>query len=140
MIAFAYYASVYATIKRLFRPAFVAQRWLSTSLPCTSWRQLWAGLDGQTQRLFCAPRYGNGGASAMNEHFRAAVTYRDVCNSRLRCICLCVLLVAARTVPEDMDNLRAWMSSPAAISMRRDASKNGPYSTFCRLGQICQIF
>jgi MFS family permease len=71
-------------------------------------------LTGKLSDYFARRAMAAAGASAMNEHFRAAGLH-----TAMYAIPVCaafvsvVLLVAARTVPEDMDNLRAWMSSPA---------------------------
>jgi len=115
MIAFAYYASVYATIQEIVPPSLrgtaMALYFLAMYLLGGSFGPV---LTGKLSDYFARRAMATAGASAMNEHFRAAGLH-----TAMYAIPVCaafvsvVLLVAARTVPEDMDNLRAWMSTPA---------------------------
>jgi MFS family permease len=115
MIAFAYYASVYATIQEIVPPSLrataMALYFLAMYLLGGSFGPV---LTGKLSDYFARRAMATDGASAMNEHFRAAGLH-----TAMYAIPVCaafvsvVLLVAARIAPKDMDNLQAWMSSPA---------------------------
>jgi MFS family permease len=114
MIAFAYYASVYATIQEIVPPSLrgtaMALYFLAMYLLGGSFGPV---LTGKLSDYFAHRAMAAAGASAMNEHFRAsglhaAMLAIPVCDAF---VCV-VLLVAARTVRKDMKTLQVWMSSP----------------------------
>ena len=114
MIAFAYYASVYATIQEIVPPSLrgtaMALYFLAMYLLGGSFGPV---LTGKLSDYFARRAMAAAGAGAMNEHYRAfglhtAMFAIPVCDAFVSV----VLLVAARTVAKDMQALQVWMSSP----------------------------
>jgi MFS family permease len=114
MIAFAYYASVYATIQEIVPPSLrgtaMALYFLAMYLLGGSFGPV---LTGKLSDYFARRAMAAAGAGAMNEHYRAfglhtAMFAIPVCDVFVSV----VLLVAARTVAKDMQTLQVWMSSP----------------------------
>jgi MFS family permease len=114
MIAFAYYASVYATIQEIVPPSLrgtaMALYFLAMYLLGGSFGPV---LTGKLSDYFAHRAMAAAGASAMNEHFRAsglhvAMFAIPICDAFVSV----VLLVAARTVAKDMKTVQVWMSFP----------------------------
>src|SRR6266478_5291169 len=114
MIAFAYYAAVYATIQDLVPPSLrgtaMALYFLAMYLLGGSFGPV---LAGKLSDHYAKRAMATAGANALNEHFRAvglhsALYMIPVCSALL----VAVLLGACRTVPRDMRELQVWMSSP----------------------------
>lgn len=115
MIAYAYYASVYATIQEIVPPSLrgtaMALYFLAMYLLGGSFGPV---LTGKLSDYFARRAMATAGASAMNEHFRATGLHTAMFAIPISAaIVSAVLLVATRTVPNDMNSLQAWMSSPA---------------------------
>ena len=114
MIAYAYYASVYATIQDIVPPSLrgtaMAFYFLAMYLLGGSFGPV---LTGKLSDYFARSAMAAAGAGALNEHLRAVGLHNamyaiPVCSALLAV----VLLLATRTVSADMKELQVWMSSP----------------------------
>jgi len=115
MIAFAYYASVYATIQEIVPPSLrgtaMALYFLAMYLLGGSFGPV---LTGKLSDHFARRAMAAAGANGMNDHYRAAGLHTAMFVIPISAaIVSAVLLVATRTVAKDMEELQAWMSSPA---------------------------
>ena len=115
MIAFVYYASVYATIQEIVPPSLrgtaMAVYFLAMYLLGGSFGPV---LTGKLSDYFARRAMAAAGASGMNEHYRAAGLHTAMFAIPISAALVsAVLLVATRTVPKDMKTLQVWMSSPA---------------------------
>jgi MFS family permease len=113
MVGYFYYATVYATIQDLVPPSLrgtaMALYFLVMYLLGGSFGPV---LTGRLSDHFARHAMAAAGAYSLNEHFRAvglhgAMYVIPVCSALL----VAVLLSAARSVPRDMSELQAWMSS-----------------------------
>jgi MFS family permease len=114
LIAYTYYASVYAAIQEIVPPSLrgtaMALYFLAMYLLGGSFGPV---LTGKLSDYFARRTMAIAGASAMNEHFRAAGLHTAMYAIPISAaIVSAVLLVATRTVAKDMDDLRDWLSSP----------------------------
>jgi len=115
LIAYAYYASVYAAIQEIVPPTLrgtaMALYFLAMYLLGGSFGPV---LTGKLSDYFARRTMAAAGGSAMNEHFRAVGLHAAMYAIPISAaIVSAVLLVATRTVRKDMDDLREWLSSPA---------------------------
>lgn len=113
MIAYAYYASVYATIQEIVPPSLrgtaMALYFLVMYLLGGSFGPV---LTGKLSDYFARRAMAEAGANAMNEHFRSAGLHAAMFAIPVSAaIASVVLLMATRTVPKDMRDLQTWMSS-----------------------------
>ena len=113
MVAYFYYSSVYATIQDIVPPSLrgtaMALYFLAMYLMGGSFGPV---LTGKLSDYFARSAMAAEGASAMNDHFRAAGLHTAMyAIPACAAILAVVLLVAARTVSKDMNALQAWMSS-----------------------------
>jgi predicted MFS family arabinose efflux permease len=114
MIAYTYYASVYATIQEIVPPSLrgtaMALYFLAMYLLGGSFGPV---LTGKLSDYFARNAMAAAGASVMNEQFRAAGLHTAMfavpfCSA----ILAVVLVMSARTVAADMKSLQDWMSLP----------------------------
>jgi MFS family permease len=116
MIAYAYYASVYATIQEIVPPSLrgtaMALYFLAMYLLGGSFGPV---LTGKLSDYFARRAMATADASALDEHFRASGLHAAMFAIPISAaVVSAVLLVATRTLPNDMNNLQAWMSSTAS--------------------------
>jgi MFS family permease len=114
LFGYFYYSGVYATIQDIVPPRLrgtaMALYFLAMYLMGGSYGPV---MTGKLSDYFARRAMAEAGVSVLNEHFRAAGLH-----SAMYVIPLCsvlvaaVLLIAARTVARDMNEMKAWMASP----------------------------